>query len=313
MPATSILVATWEDGLFAIAGGERRHELAGQPVRGLQSDRQGGVLAVVGTHSLCRRSNNGTWSTIAKSDHPLACSVATEDAIFVGTEDANILRVAGDGAQQRLASFDSVPGRETWYAGSAVIDGKVVGPPLGLRSMSITCDGAVLLANVHVGGIPRSTDGGATWTPTIAVDSDVHQVCAHPMRPNIVIAAAAAGFCVSRDAGATWTIEQAGLHAHYCSAVAFSGDEMIVAASEGHFSQDGRIYHRAIDSNGPLRPFEGLPPSLQGIADTDNIATRDSRIAVVDGSGSLYLSTDKGEAWSRVAERLPYPSALYIC
>jgi len=71
--------------------------------------------------------------------------------------------------------------------------------------MAATSDGAVLLVNVHVGGVPRSTDSGLTWRPPIDINSDVHQVCAHPTRPDIVIAAA--GLCISRDAGATWTIE----------------------------------------------------------------------------------------------------------
>ena len=62
-------------------------------------------------------------------------------------------------------------------------------------------DGSVLLANVHVGGIPRSTDGGVTWQPTIDVDSDVHEVRAHPHRSGVVMAAAAIGLCASRDGG----------------------------------------------------------------------------------------------------------------
>jgi hypothetical protein len=86
------------------------------------------------------------------------------------------------------------------------------GRRLEIRSMAAACDGAVLLANVHVGGVPRSTDSGLIWRPTIDIDSDVHQVCAHPARPDIVIAAA--GLCISRDAGTTWAIEQKGLHAH---------------------------------------------------------------------------------------------------
>jgi hypothetical protein len=38
-------------------------------------------------------------------------------------------------------------------------------------------------------GVPRSTDGGATCQPTIDVDSDVHEVRAHPKRPGVVMAA----------------------------------------------------------------------------------------------------------------------------
>ncbi len=97
-------------------------------------------------------------------------------------------------------------------------------PSWGVRSMSATSDGTVVLANVHVGGIQRSTDGGVTWRPTIEVDSDVHEVRAHPSQPRIAIAASAIGLCISRDGGTTGPVNQEGLHATYCFPVAFSGD-----------------------------------------------------------------------------------------
>ena len=120
--------------------------------------------------------------------------------------------------------------------------------------MTATSDGAVLLANVHVGGVPRSTDGGVTWHPTIAIDSDVHEVRAHPNRPCVVMAAAAIGLCTSRDGGATWNVEQEGLHASYCSAVAFAGDDVLLSASVDHFAAKGAIYRRRVDGDGPLVP-----------------------------------------------------------
>ena len=42
--------------------------------------------------------------------------------------------------------------------------------------------------DVHVWGIPRATDGGVTWQPTIDVESDVREVCAHPSNRRTVIA-----------------------------------------------------------------------------------------------------------------------------
>ncbi len=314
MPTPSILVATWSNGLFCVAGKTVRQELGDQSVRSLVADEHGGVLAIVGGHSLCRRSADGQWTEIAKSEFDLSCCVPIGGVVFVGTDDAQILRVDPDGAQQRLTGFDAVAGRDTWYAGSAIVDGKRVGPPLGIRSMAATCDGGVLLANVHVGGIPRSTDAGLTWRPTIDIDSDVHQVCAHPTRPDIVIAAAAVGFCMSRDAGATWTIEQRGLHAHHCSAVAFGRNDIFVAASTDPFAPQGAVYRRPIDSDGPLQPLGGgMPEWIHGKADTNCIATRDSMIAVVDWSGYLYVSHDDGASWANVSDGLAGPSGLHIC
>jgi hypothetical protein len=314
MPTPSVLVATWANGLFSVTGNIVRQELADRSVQSLAADGHGGVLAIVDRHSLCRRYSDGEWTEIAKSEFALYCCLPIGDVVFVGTDDARILRIDPDGTQQRLTGFDAVAGRDKWYAGAAIVDGKLMGPPLGIRSMAATCDGAVLLANVHVGGVPRSTDSGLTWRPTIDIDSDVHQVCAHPTRPDIVIAAAAKGLCISRDAGTTWTIERQGLHAHYCSAVGFGRDDIFVAASTDHFAAQGAVYRRPIDGNGPLQPLGGgLPSWSDGIVDTNCIATRNSTVAVIDKSGRLYVSHDDGASWSYAFDRLTDPSGLHIC
>jgi photosystem II stability/assembly factor-like uncharacterized protein len=313
MTDSTIIAATWDDGLVVFAGDARRRELPGRAVKALARDRHGGALAIVDGGTLCRRSPEGEWTTIVATKLPLACSVAVGGAIYVGTDDARVLRVGADGHVEPVGSFDAVPGRETWYAGSALIDGKLVGPPLGVRSMSATSDATTILVNVHVGGVPRSTDGGVTWQPTIDVDSDVHEVCAHPIRPGVVIAAAAIGLCVSRDGGATWTVEQQGLHAPYCSAVAFSGDDILVAASADHFAAQGAIYRRPIDGAGSLVPVGGgLPRWIDGIADTGCIAARETSLAVADGRGNLYASQDAGRTWSRRADGLPPVSGVLV-
>jgi photosystem II stability/assembly factor-like uncharacterized protein len=313
MTSPTLLAATWDDGLFVITGENRHHELAGQAVSALASDGHGGALAIVAGHSLRRRTADGQWITIAASEHRLACCVPVGDLIYAGTDDARVLRVSANGDVERLHGFDVVAGRDAWYAGSAVIDGERVGPPLGIRSIAATADGRVLLANVHVGGIPRSTDGGATWQPTIDIDTDVHEVCAHPTDPRIVIAAAAVGLCVSQDGGATWTVEQDGLHASYCSAVAFLGSDLLVSASTDHFATHGAVYRRAIDARRPLLPMDGgLPRWIDGIADTRCVATRGSAAAVADRAGNVYLSTDAGRTWLPRADGLPSPSSVVI-
>jgi hypothetical protein len=313
MITPTILVATWRDGLFVISGETRHQELAGQAVRALAPDGCGGGLAIVDGHSLCRRASEGQWTTILTREFDFACAVAVGDAIFVGTDGARVIRVNANGDIEQLSGFDGVEGRDTWFAGSAFIDGKVVGPPLGIRSITANSDGTVLLANVHVGGIPRSTDGGLSWKPTIDVESDVHEVCAHATRPEIVIAAAAIGFCISHDGGATWGVEGNGLHATYCSSVAFTGNDMLVSASTDHFAGQGAIYRRRLEGQGPLVPVGGgLPTWTDGIVDTGCIASSDSAISVADKAGNLYVSKDAGCTWLRAADRLPAPSSVLI-
>ncbi|HEX4024687.1 MAG TPA: hypothetical protein VHX52_08285 [Steroidobacteraceae bacterium] len=317
MTGSIVLVASWRDGVRLISDGAVRQELIGQPVAGLAGDGRGGALAIVGGKSLCRRPEDGRWSTLATSEMDLSCCVACGTDIYVGTDTAQVLRARQDGGLQdggleRLAGFDQTPGRERWYCGAALIDGRLVGPPLGIRSIATSCDQATLLANVHVGGIPRSIDGGATWQPSIDIDADVHQVCAHPTRAGLIIAAAAAGLCISHDGGQTWTIEREGLHAPYCSAVAFAGDDILVAASTDHFAAQGALYRRAL-AGGRLLPVRGgLPTWLDGIADTGNIAVRGASVAVADRGGNLYLSADAGGTWMRAASAVPTPSSVLI-
>jgi hypothetical protein len=312
MTMPSILAATWSDGVFIFAGATRRQELAGHSLRALARDQDGGAFGIVDGHCLRRRSREGAWSTVATSPLDLACVAAVGDVIYLGTDDARVLRVSRNGEIEPLSGFGAVPGRDTWYAGSALINGRAVGPPLGVRSMTATSDGAALLVNVHVGGIPRSTDGGVTWQPTIAVDSDVHEVCGHPVHPRTVIAAAAIGLCISRDGGGTWTVEQEGMHATYCSAVAFSDEDILVAASTDHFAARGAVYRRPIDGNDPLQRVRGLPEWLGGIVDTGCIATLGSALAVADKAGNLYASADGGHSWVHRGRGLPGMSKLLL-
>lgn len=311
MPDTTILVASWSDGLYVLEGESCHHELVGRSVRGLTRDRDGAPLAIVDGHELWSRDGAGGWRTVAGHEAELSCCVATRAGIFVGTDDARMLRVE-NGTLVSVDAFDACPGRASWYAGTVEIDGKVLGPPLGVRSLAVTVDGAGVLANVHVGGIPVSFDGGLSWRPTIDVDADVHEVAAHPTDPESVIAATAVGLAVSRDGAVTWKIETEGLHATYCSAVAFCGSEMLVAASSDHFAAQGAVYHRAIDSDGPLEPFDGLPRRIDGIADTQCIATRGERIAIVDRAGNVYVSADAGASWASLAPGIPSPSSALV-
>ena len=309
---STIFAASWHNGLFVITGDTVRHELAEQPVRGLFADRRG-ILAIVGGRQLCRRLSDGHWELLATSDSPLSCVVTSGDMVLVGTDDAQVLHLDAAGTLQPLPGFARTEGRERWYAGTAVIDGRVIGPPLGVRSIAATCDAAAILANVHVGGIPRSTDRGASWHPTLDIHWDVHQVCAHPARPEVVVAASGAGVCLSLDHGATWTASAEGLHAPYCAAVAFCGDEVLVCAAKDHFATSAGLYRLAVGDPTAIQPIEmGESRWLGGIIDTQCLVSDGESVVVVDRTGLLNWSGDGGRNWHSHAQRFPMTSALLL-
>ena len=310
----TLLVATWAAGLFALNRDQWGHELANQTVRGLAPDGRGGALAIVGSHAVMRRAPSGQWSTVVTSEQALSCCMAVKDVIYAGTDDARLLRLSDQGGLVPLESFDHVPGRESWFAGSAIVNGQRVGPPLGIRSVAANALESILLANVHVGGIPRSSDGGKTWHPTLPIACDVHEVRAHVENPALFAAAAAVGLCISRDAGATWTIERAGLHAPHCSALAFVGDDVLVSASSDPFVPQGRIYRKSLAVDGPLMALTGgMPAWTAGIVDTGCISANGPFVAVADRGGNVHTSADFGRNWSCRRSGLPAPSGVLVC
>ncbi len=126
MTKPTILVATWADGLFAVAGDGRTQEIANQHIRGLAPDGRGGALAIVGRHSLRRRAPSGEWEIAGTSEFELSCCMAVRDTIYVGTDDARMLRLShGSGVLDPIDSFDSVAGRDAWFAGSASFASRV--------------------------------------------------------------------------------------------------------------------------------------------------------------------------------------------
>ena len=168
MTDPTVLAATWSDGVFVFSGETRWQELAAQSVFALKPDGHKGALAKVDGYSICQTGSEGSWTTIANRDRALAYRVTVGKAIYVGTDDdAPVLFLSEENELTILPSFDTVVRRDTWYAGSAVVNDQVLGTPPGIRFMSEISVGYVILSNAHVGSIQRSTDRGVTRPPTI--------------------------------------------------------------------------------------------------------------------------------------------------
>ena len=81
------------------------------------------------------------------------CLLPTQAGVLVGTSEAHLSKLADNGFEP-VSSFDHAEGRDAWFTPWG-------GPP-AVRSMSTDPDGAIY-ANVHVGGVLRSRDGGRSW------------------------------------------------------------------------------------------------------------------------------------------------------
>jgi hypothetical protein len=278
-------------------GGQPQVQLEGREVTGLARD--GATRwAVSGGQELWRSDASGAWIQIAVAPPGLKLrSLAVSAAgLLVGTSEARLLRLESERLEP-VASFDAIEDREKWYTPWG-------GPP---DSRSIAVDPAgTIYVNVHVGGIPRSRDGGRSWEPTIDVDSDVHQVLTVDRRPGLVLAASAQGLARSDDAGDSWTFHTEGLHGSYCRAIAVAGETLLVSASEGHRGRRAALYRRPLEESGPFARCEvGLPGWFGSNIDSNCLAASGREVAFGTDEGEVYLSADAAETWTGIGSGLP--------
>jgi len=297
-----VVVAT-DDGVALLdEGAGADTELAGRRVHGLARHRDE-WWAIADRHTVVQRDGDGAWHDVAEAEPRLTSVLPAPGGAWCGTVDGHLLRLHG-GALVAADSFDGVDGQERWHAvGSRV--------PY-VRSLTSTSDGRALLVNVHVGGIPRSGNGGATWKPTIDPDADVHQVRAHPSDPSLVLAPAAVGLGVSRDAGASWDVVTEGLHATYLRAVAYTTGNALVSACDGPFGSHGALYRWDTLSGGALvRVDDGLPEWLAGNVDTGMLDAHQTAAAFADQE-RIYASSDAGSSWEHLATDLGAVNAVGV-
>jgi hypothetical protein len=243
---------------------------------------------------------DGAWQHVATLEGLAATCIAMTDAIHVGTSGARLFRLDG-GSLAPVTGFDAVDGRDRWSTPWG-------GPP---DTRSISEWGPDVYVNVHVGGIPHTDDGGATWTPTIDVDADVHQVAT---AEGLVLAAGAAGLSVSRDRGATWSLRTDGLEARYMRAVVVCGDEVLVSTSSGPRGGRAGVYRGSLAGAAFERCRDGLPEWFDGNIDTGCLdALNDGSFAAFGtADGRVFGSVDGGGSWGELASGLPAVEHLLI-
>ncbi|HEY4990155.1 MAG TPA: hypothetical protein VII09_10130, partial [Opitutaceae bacterium] len=155
-------------------------------------------------------------------------------------------------------------------------------------------------------------DGGETWTPTIPIAFDVHEVRAHPSLTDIVAAATAVGLCVSQDGGRTWNVLSDGLQLTGSLAVAVLQEEVLFSIQDGPFAKRSQVWRWTIGGERVEQVREGLPEWLEGKVDTAKIAAGCGRAAIADQCGNLWLSREGSSGWQRIASGLPDVFGLLI-
>ena len=255
----------------------------------------GSWWAITDSKVVWRGGLDVSWECVGELDGLSGeCLLPVDGQLFVGTSEARLLKLNGD-RLEAVAGFDTVEGRDSWYT--------PWGGPADSRSMTV--DGAQnLYVNVHVGGVVKSTDRGESWQPTgLDIHADAHQVLVGASASELIFAATARGLAVSRNSGASWSVESEGMHSRYCRAVAVTSGHVLVSASDGPGGRNACLYRRSLESAGWFEKCAGgLPDWFSDNIDTGLLAARGCFAAFGMRDGRVFVSDNEGSDWRLVEQ-----------
>lgn len=261
----------------------------------------------------------GTWRVPEVGPkEPRVLSVAVSRAhreggisvAYAGTEPSNLYRSeTGGRTWQLLPALRDLRSEPNWSF-----------PPRPwthhVRTIALhPTDPDSLMVGIELGGVMRSSDGGASWLDhNPQAHSDAHLLLTHPARPDRVYEAAGQGIALSDDRGESWRRLEEGLDRHYAWAAAVdpaNPDLWYVSVSRSPFAAHGSGDGHArllraegdgwsrIDGWGDEPVLRRMPYALASLPD-------ESRSLLVGlRGGTLLLSEDAGETWAELSARLP--------
>ena len=263
-----------------------------------------------------RRTDDGgrSWVELALPEpgvFSLAVSAA-DGAVYAGTEPSRLFRSEDRGATwHELDALLELPSRPTWRF-----------PPRPWTShvrwiAPSPHEADLLLVGIELGGLMRSSDGGASWQDhRPGAQPDVHSLAWHPKIGGRAYEAGGGGAAFSEDAGETWQPADEGRDRHYTWSVAVDWDDpelWYVSASTGPYAAHGggdpqaRIYRRRASERwqelkgGLPEPLPAMPYAL---------VAGDGRLFAGLADGQIWESGDRGDTWRACTFHGNRPPAL---
>jgi photosystem II stability/assembly factor-like uncharacterized protein len=245
------------------------------------------------------------------------------DVVYAGTEPQALFRSTDGGATYEMVrGLWEHPHREHWGSG--------FGGPAIHTVLPHPTDPQSMVVAMSTGGVYRTSDGGATWTPSntgikaVYVPDPfpeygqcVHKVARDAGNPDRFYAQVHHGVYRSDDGGSTWQSIADGLPSDFgFPIVAHPRRADVVynfplsADSRRHPVDDRCRVFRSEDAGKTWQPLsDGLPsgPFYPSVLRDAMCADNADTVGLYFGtrSGEVYASRDEGDSWSLVASHLP--------
>lgn len=321
------ILAGTSRGVFLVGTGQApRQVLEGRGVRELV--RVGDRLLAGTAAGLYTSDDEGeTWLIRGLASYEVwQVRPSSDGTLFAGTQPAGLFRSTDNGdSWKEMESFSNAPEAQTWCV--------PVKPKLPGRARALVVDKANadrLWVGVEVGGIMRTTDGGASWSLGLPGENpDLHMMCAHPEKNDVLFASTGygrldgvaemvegnAGVFRSDDGGQSWEYAWWGITPRYSRPMCIDPNTpygLTVASAPTAFSSykdDGgaqAMLFRSEDGGESWR-------SLCDAAHTPSAANFHGLSPHPERPGAVFVGTDTGEVWdvsddatwSPIADGLP--------
>jgi photosystem II stability/assembly factor-like uncharacterized protein len=229
---------------------------------------------------------------------------------YAGTEPSNLYRSEDGGRTwRRLPALRDLPSEPRWSF-----------PPRPwthhVRTIALhPRDPEWLAVGIELGGVMRSRDAGESWVDhNPQAHSDAHELLTHPLAPDRIYEAAGQGIARSDDRGDTWARTEEGLDRHYAWAQAVDAadpDTWYAAVSRSPFAAHGEgdgeahLWRSRGDGWIPIDSWGGAPELRRMPYTLAALPERPGALLVGLRGGTLLLTDDGGETWSRLPLQLP--------
>ncbi len=347
MSEVVLLIGT-KRGLFVARSDERRSawrisepQLVGREVYHAIVDPRDGTAWACSTHKVwgahIHRSLDGgaTWDVMTSAPHydddrgmeavwHLAAGHASEPGtLYAGIEPAGLFVTHDSGITwEPVRALNDHPTNVDWQpAGGALALGSILVDPRDARRVYCA---------LSAGGVYRTEDGGASWTPANAgTRADflpdhyppsgqcVHSMIMHPAMPDRLYQQNHCGTYRSDDRGDHWIEITSNLPGDYGYVVATDPRDPAVAyvvpeeSSHMRTATGGMLrVFRTTDAGATWEPLsKGLPQEHAYVSLLRESMAFDSLdpcgLYLGTSSGHLFASNDRGDSWSLIAGFLP--------
>jgi photosystem II stability/assembly factor-like uncharacterized protein len=242
--------------------------------------------------------------------------------IYIGTEPGGLFQSDDNGESfQLVRGLWDHPSRDNWFGGGR--------DKPGLCALVIDPrDSDHLYADISVGGVFESRDGGASWEPRNKglnacylpdpypeVGHDPHFLAASPSNPDVLWQQNHCGVFRSVDGGANWTdISQPGGPVFFGFPIAVDAQDEHTAwvvpavSDEYRMAIDGALCVGRTEDGGrtwtALR--DGLPQeNCFDVAYRHALDIRGDQLVFGTTTGNLFISEDRGDSWTGLGSHFP--------